>query len=199
MYLTRSIAIAGLAAITAVNACAATAPAPPKPAVTKAIIAEQPLQVTQPSPEAMYRACDAVAHVKIVSSHPALIPGRGPMPSVFTVLEANVLETVKGTLPAHIKIYQKAGQYEDATHIYRVADLEAVSAGAEYLLFINWNDTLGAYVVGGNEGAYEVDTAGSLRALAHSSTATAVGQKTLRSIENDVRVANSKNKNDVQR
>ena len=41
----------------------------------------------------------------------------------------NVLETVKGTLPAHIRIYQKAGQYEDATHIYRVADLEAVSAG----------------------------------------------------------------------
>lgn len=192
MTLGRSVCIAALAACAAINACAATATKATKPAPpAKIVLAEEPLQVTQPSAEALYRSTDAVAHVRIVSSHPTLVPGRGPMPSVFTVLEANVLDAAKGTLPAHIRIYQKAGQAEDATHIYRVEGLEPVKADDEYLLFLNWNDFLGAYVVAGAEGAYEVNAGGSLRALGRSTAAAAVGHRTLNAVKNDVRVANT--------
>ena len=199
--MTSRLCIAGFAGSLTFAACAATAPRPQAPThpAAKAVVAEEPLEVTQPSPLALYRSADAVAHVKIVSSRATLVPGRGPMPSVFTVFEANVLDAAKGTLPAHIKVYQKAGQVEDANRIYRVDDLEPVKADDEYLLFINWNSTLGAYVVAGSEGAYEINAGGRLRALAHTNTAAEVGARTLNAVKNDIRIANSDLQNGVKK
>lgn len=192
--------MAGFAGITTLAACAATAQQPHTVArAAKTVVSEEPLQVTQPSPLALYRSADAVAHVKIVSSRATLVPGRGPMPSVFTVFEANVLDAPKGTLPAHIRVYQKAGQVEDMDRIYRVDGLEPVKADDEYLLFINWNSSLGAYVVAGAEGAYEINAGGRLRALARTDTAAEVGRRTLNAVKNDIRVANSDLQNGVKK
>ncbi len=192
--------MAGFAGITTLAACAATPPQPHTVAgAAKTVVSEEPLQVTQPSPLALYRSADAVAHVKIVSSRATLVPGRGPMPSVFTVFEANVLDAPKGTLPAHIRVYQKAGQVEDMDRIYRVDGLEPVKADDEYLLFINWNSSLGAYVVAGAEGAYEINAGGRLRALARTDTAAEVGRRTLNAVKNDIRVANSDLQNGVKK
>jgi hypothetical protein len=119
---------------------------------------------------------DAVAHVQILQSRTYLAPNG----SVLTEHTARLVEPVKshqrlGAASTVITIVQRAGRFDAGDHVIEVKDQPLFESAEEFVLFLRWNPTLGAFEVrNGPHGAFRVTAGGGLEPKSHSQLAQSV-------------------------
>jgi hypothetical protein len=92
----------------------------------------------------------------------------GGVPDVYTAYTAHVSKTLKGTLPPNAVLLQKAGRATVNGVVAEVAGEPVLEPGSRYVLFVNWNPVLRAYVLRGSEGAFRISREGVIQPLGRS-------------------------------
>lgn len=119
------------------------------------------IEVAPQSFEELWDDCPAVVRARVVS-----------------VAEVEVLEIYKGA--AHIR--------KDAMlPLTQATESTPLRPGAEYLLFLNWNNYTGRWVVRGNNGTFEILENRRLHAYGLSAVAQARDGKTLSSVADELK------------
>jgi hypothetical protein len=119
---------------------------------------EQTIFAASPaSLEHLTDSCSTVVRVQVLDATAVLRPVRIGS-DVFTEIRGRVISSAKGSLrPGQtIMCLQRAGRVETQDEIIEVARQTPVTAGSEYVLFLNWNNALSSYVVYSLDGVYRI-------------------------------------------
>jgi hypothetical protein len=174
---------------------------PPRPPKAEKPIAEiEVFQTTSPSLEDLWQGSVAVLRARVIDaeakahSNPSA-PGAGP--TILTEARLAVSEVYKGTAALRqlreVKVYQVAGSVEEPTRILRVANIQPLHKGAEYLVFLGWNSYFSRWMVAGSDGVYEIRD-GRLHAYGRSRLAQERDGARLNSVSDELHRLAARNK-----
>jgi hypothetical protein len=131
----------------------------------RAIAAERKtstVYVSLDHPANLQTLTDRVAHVVQVEVTEIKTVAR-PLPviggtDVWTEIRGRIMATAKGSLRVGQSMIclQHAGKLETENEIVELLGETAISTPGVYVLFLNWNDALGSYVVVSSDGIYSV-------------------------------------------
>jgi hypothetical protein len=181
--------------------CSRAIAASPKPVKAAKPVTEIGLsEITAGTFENLWRDSVAVARVHVFSaqarteSNP-LAPASSQ--SVVTEASVEVLETYKGA-PAtseakRMKVYQIGGVAETPDKILSVANVRPLRPGAEYLIFLGWNDYFNRWMVRGSEGVYEI-RGGRLHAYGDTHLAKERDGARMNNVSNELRLIAARSK-----
>jgi hypothetical protein len=171
-----------IAALIASISYAQTSSSPQKRHTEQTIFAASPVSL-----ERLADSCSTVVHVQVLSATPVLRPVRIGS-DVFTEIRGRVISAAKGPLrPGQtITCLQRAGRVETNSEIIEVAQQTPITAGSEYVLFLNWNNALSSYVVYSLDGVYRIRN-GFLTPFGQSDTARKQSGRPANALLDDVR------------
>ena len=135
---------------------------------TERHVVEHVSPVAPESLDDLFSHAAIIVVARIITATPAPRTALGGVPDVYTTFSAGVTKTLKGNLPAGAVLLQKAGTATVDGITAEVAGEPVLQPGSRYVLFVNWNPTLQAFIVRGSEGAFRINGDGLIEPLGRS-------------------------------